>query len=74
MTTIETSLLTADDLLRLYSEGVRSGLIRGMLCEAMTAGQRHGAIAMILGPSCGTSSREKAGVAGRFRFGYLARA
>ena len=43
-TTTETKLLTADDLLRLYSEGVRGELIRGVLCETMAAGQRHGRI------------------------------
>ena len=44
MTTTETRLLTADDLLRLYSEGVRGELIRGVLCETMPAGHRHGSI------------------------------
>ena len=44
MTTTETKLLTADDLLRLYSQGVRGELIRGVLCETMAAGQRHGTI------------------------------
>ncbi len=49
MTTIETRLLTADDLLRLYGEGVRGELIRGVLCETMPTGHRHGAIVMNLG-------------------------
>ena len=49
MTTTETRLLTADDLLRLYSEGVRGELIRGVLSETMPAGHRHGAIVMNLG-------------------------
>ena len=44
MTTTATKLLTADDLLRLHSEGVRGELIRGVLCETMAAGQRHGKI------------------------------
>ena len=44
MTTTETRLLTAEDLLRLHSEGVRGELIRGVLCETMAAGQRHGKI------------------------------
>ena len=44
-----TALLTADDLLRLYSEGVRGELIRGVLCETMPTGQRHGTIVMNLG-------------------------
>ena len=43
-TTTESRLLTAEDLLRLYSEGVRGELIRGVLCETMPAGQRHGKI------------------------------
>ena len=41
----ETGLLTADDLLRLYSEGVRGELIRGVLCETMPGGREHGRIA-----------------------------
>ena len=43
-TIAETRLLTADDLLRLYSEGVRGELIRGVLHETMAAGVRHGKI------------------------------
>ena len=42
-------LLTADDLLRLYSQGVRGELIRGVLCETMPVGQEHGEIVMRLG-------------------------
>lgn len=42
MTTLKTDLLTADDLLRLYSEGVRGELVRGMLHEAMPSGEEHG--------------------------------
>ena len=37
-------LLTADDLLRLYSRGVRGELIRGVLCETMPTGREHGQI------------------------------
>ena len=48
MTTTETRLLTADDLLRLYSEGVRGELIRGVLCETMPTGREHGAIVVNL--------------------------
>ncbi len=44
-TTTEARLFTADDLLRLYSEGVRGELIRGVLCENMPTGQEHGEIA-----------------------------
>ncbi len=42
MTTAETELLTADDLLRLCSTGVRSELIRGVLRETTPAGEEHG--------------------------------
>ena len=48
-TTTGPRLLTADDLLRLYGEGVRGELVRGVLCETMAAGQEHGEIAMRLG-------------------------
>ena len=50
MTTETTpQLLTADDLLKLYSQGVRGELIRGVLCETMPAGVNHGQIVMELG-------------------------
>lgn len=49
MTTAKTGLLTADDLLRLYSKGVKGELIRGVLHQTVTAGGRHGDIAMALG-------------------------
>ena len=42
MTTIKTELLTAEDLLRLDSEGVRGELIRGVLHETMSTGEEHG--------------------------------
>ena len=42
-------LLTADDLLRLDTQGVRGELIRGELSETMPAGHRHGKIVMNLG-------------------------
>ena len=45
----KTKLLTADDLLRLYSEGARGELIRGVFCETMSAGEEHGEIALNLG-------------------------
>ena len=48
-TTTIPKLLTADDLLRLYSEGVKGELIRGVLHETMPAGLRHGEIVMLLG-------------------------
>ena len=47
-TMTETKLLTADDLMRLYSKGVRGELIRGVLCETMSAGGEHGEIVVNL--------------------------
>ena len=49
MTTPKTKLLTADDLLRLYSRGVRGELIRGELHETMSTGREHGELVMNLG-------------------------
>ncbi len=49
MATTRPKLLTADDLLQLYSKGVRGELIRGVLCETMAAGGEHGEIVMNLG-------------------------
>ena len=48
MATTLTKLLTADDLLRLYGEGVRGELIRGVLHETMPTGLEHGEIAVNL--------------------------
>ena len=48
MTTTETNLLTADDLLRFYERGVRGELIRGVLCETMPTGHEHGKIVVRL--------------------------
>ncbi len=48
MTTTDTRLLTAGDLLRLYSEGVRGELIRGVLCETMPTGHEHGRVVVNL--------------------------
>ena len=45
MTTAKQGLLTAEDLLRLYSEGVKGELIRGALHETVAAGGEHGDIA-----------------------------
>ena len=42
-----TKLLTAQDLLRLSSQGVRGELIRGVLCETVSVGEEHGHIAGI---------------------------
>ena len=49
MTTTKAKLLTADDLLRLYSKGIRGELIRGELYETMSAGVTHGKIVINLG-------------------------
>lgn len=48
-TATETDLLTAEDLLRFSSEGLRGELIRGVLCEMAPAGTRHSRIAIRLG-------------------------
>ena len=48
MTTTMPKLLTAADLLRLHSKGVRGELIRGVLQETMPAGLKHGEIAAAL--------------------------
>ncbi len=40
----KTKLITADELLRLYSKGVRGELIRGVLSETMPTGTQHGKI------------------------------
>ena len=44
--TTKTELLTADDLLRLYGQGVRGELIRGELHETMSTGINHGRTVM----------------------------
>ncbi len=40
-TTAKTKLLTAEDLLRLSSQGVKGELIRGVLCETVSVGKVH---------------------------------
>ena len=47
MTTTDTKLITAHELLMLYSKGVRGELIRGELCETMPTGGRHGEVVVI---------------------------
>ena len=49
MTTAKNKLLTAEDLLRLYSQGVKGELIDGVLRETVATGKRHARIAMIIG-------------------------
>ena len=52
-TATDTELLTAGELLRLDSRGVRGELIRGVLHETMPTGQQHGEIVMNLGVELG---------------------
>ncbi len=47
-TSADQELLTADDLLRLHSKGVRGELVRGALHETMTCGHEHGTIVVNL--------------------------
>ena len=42
MTVTTEKMLTAEDLLHLDSQGFRGELLRGVLCETMPAGVRHG--------------------------------
>ena len=46
MTTTKPQLLTADDLLRLHSEGVKGELIMGVLHKKVSSGLEHGQIAI----------------------------
>ena len=48
MATARPKLMTSDDLLLLYSQGVRGELIRGVLSETMPAGEMHGKVVMRL--------------------------
>ena len=45
MTTAKNKLLTAEDLLRLHSQGVKGELIDGVLRKKVSAGKRHSFIA-----------------------------
>ncbi|MDE2785481.1 MAG: Uma2 family endonuclease [Chloroflexota bacterium] len=49
MTTTKPQLLTADDLLRLHSEGVKGELIMGVLHRKVSSGLEHGEIVVNLG-------------------------
>ena len=44
MTTTEAKLLTAEDLLQLYSQGVRGELIMGVLHKKVASGLEHGEV------------------------------
>ena len=48
MTFTTEKTMTADDLLRLDSEGVRGELIQGALCETLPTGVRHGKVVVNL--------------------------
>lgn len=48
-----TTLLTAEDLLRLDAQGVRGELVRGVFCEMTPAGAEHSKIAFRLGLQVG---------------------
>ena len=48
MTTTNKKLMTADELLRLYSQGVRGELIRGVLCETSPATALQGKTAVLI--------------------------
>ena len=56
----EAKLLTAAELLRLSSEGVRGELIRGVLCETLPAEQEHGEIAALLSAELVVFARDRA--------------
>ena len=45
MATAKNKLLTAEDLLRLYSQGVKGELIKGVLYETVAAGRTHARVA-----------------------------
>ena len=49
MTTTKKKLLTADDLLRLHSEGAKGELIKGVFVKKVPSGLEHGEISMRLG-------------------------
>ena len=49
MTVLGTEPITADQLLEMHSKGLRGELIRGVFCEAMSAGIEHGQIVINLG-------------------------
>ena len=66
-----TTLLNAEDLLRLDAQGVRGELVRGVFCEAMSSGYRHGMIVVRLAARlvdyaderrCGTVVASDAGI------------
>ena len=59
MTTTKQKLLTADDLLRLDSKGIRGELIRGVLHKTMPAGIEHDGIVINLCWLLGTFNKPR---------------
>ncbi len=53
MTTEKTELLTADDLLELYSRGIKGELIRGVLIKKVPTFGKHGEVVMRFGIGIG---------------------
>ncbi len=58
MTVIGTEPVTAEQLLEMHSRGMRGELIRGVFCETMAAGMKHGEIVMRLGRLLGNVIEE----------------
>ena len=54
-----TKLITADELLSLYSEGVRGELIRGELCDTMPTGGKHGEVVANMVISIGSYAKSR---------------
>ena len=59
MTTAKNKLLTAEDLLRLHSQGVKGELIKGVLHETVSAGAQHSFIAVRLLGAMGLYARRR---------------
>ena len=66
MITIAEKLLTADDLLRMYSEGVRGELIMGVLHETVSTGLEHGEVVANLCEPAASILSDRSGWAGSF--------
>ena len=74
MTTAKNKLLTAEDLLRLHSQGVKGELIDGVLHETVSAGKRHSFIAgNIMAPLHTHVRRDRLGRVGGTDGGVLVR-
>ena len=74
MATAKNKLLTAEDLLRLHSRGVKGELVDGVLREKLSAGKRHSFIAgNIIAPLHFHVRRERLGRVGGADGGVLIR-